>query len=101
MTKENSKRQENETIKDWIKRTAIKDDGRLLKKWKHRQKYEWFCGFVFKVRVRYYSIKRRLKTILKLCAVGRTFYCQRDIEGELICYNQCDHCKEYYKPLEQ
>lgn len=34
-------------------------------------------------------------------SVGSTFYCQRDIEGESICDNQCEHCKEYYKPLEQ
>ena len=28
------------------------------------------------------------------------FYCQRDIEGESKCEEQCDHCKEYYAPLE-
>ena len=28
------------------------------------------------------------------------FYCQRDIEGESKCKEQCDHCKEYYAPLE-
>jgi hypothetical protein len=27
------------------------------------------------------------------------FYCQRQIEGESMCIEQCDHCKEYYKPL--
>ena len=32
----NKKRQENETIKDWLKRTSIKDDS-WLKKAKHRQ----------------------------------------------------------------
>ena len=37
MTEENKKRQENETIKDWLKRTSIKDDS-WLKKAKHRQK---------------------------------------------------------------
>ena len=36
-----------------------------------------------------------------LYGVGSSFYCQRDIEGQSICDNQCDHCKEYYKPLEQ
>lgn len=36
MTEENKKRQENETIKDWLKRTSIKDDS-WLKKAKHRQ----------------------------------------------------------------
>ena len=35
MTEENKKRQENETIKDWLKRTSIKDDS-WLKKAKHR-----------------------------------------------------------------
>ena len=29
------------------------------------------------------------------------FYCQREIESQSKCTNQCDHCKEYYKPLEQ
>lgn len=28
------------------------------------------------------------------------FYCQRDIEGETPCKEQCEHCKEYYKPIE-
>ena len=27
-------------------------------------------------------------------------YCQSEIEGDRMCYSQCDHCKEYYKPLE-
>ena len=30
-----------------------------------------------------------------------SFYCQRDIEGESICEEQCEHCKEYYAPLER
>jgi len=36
----------------------------------------------------------------KLCGINRNFYCQSDIEGERKCKKQCDHCKEYYKPLE-
>jgi len=27
------------------------------------------------------------------------FYCQAEIEGKDKCIEQCDHCKEYYKPL--
>jgi hypothetical protein len=27
-------------------------------------------------------------------------YCQNEIEGGKMCNIQCDHCKEYYKPLE-
>ena len=27
-------------------------------------------------------------------------YCQSEIEGQSICDKQCDHCKEYYAPLE-
>ena len=30
-----------------------------------------------------------------------TFYCQSHIEDNGICNTQCDHCKEYYRPLEQ
>ena len=29
------------------------------------------------------------------------FYCQSHIEGQTICSEQCDHCKEYYAPLER
>ena len=28
-------------------------------------------------------------------------YCQNHIEGHEMCENQCDHCKEYYAPLEE
>jgi len=31
--------------------------------------------------------------------VSRSFYCQRDIEGESQCTDQCSHCKKYYAPL--
>ncbi len=30
-----------------------------------------------------------------------TFYCQSHIEDNGRCNTQCEHCKEYYKPLEQ
>ena len=32
---------------------------------------------------------------------GNKFYCQRKIEGHHICKVQCDHCSEYYRPLEE
>ena len=38
---------------------------------------------------------------LRLFGVSRAFYCQREIEGQSKCKTQCDHCKEYYKPLDQ
>ena len=28
-------------------------------------------------------------------------YCQSQIEGRKMCKTQCDHCKEYYKPLDK
>ena len=28
-------------------------------------------------------------------------YCQREIEGAEFCTTQCEHCKEYYQPLEK
>ena len=28
-------------------------------------------------------------------------YCQREIEEETRCKIQCEHCKSYYKPLEE
>lgn len=30
-----------------------------------------------------------------------SFYCQSNIEDNGRCEIQCDHCKEYYKPLEE
>jgi|CoawatStandDraft_6_1074263.scaffolds.fasta_scaffold02234_20 hypothetical protein len=39
--------------------------------------------------------------LVTLFTVGSEFYCQRDIEGESICDEQCNHCIEYYGPLEQ
>jgi hypothetical protein len=37
----------------------------------------------------------------RLHSVSKSFYCQSDIEMDNICGKQCNHCKEYYKPLEQ
>ena len=28
-------------------------------------------------------------------------YCQSKIEGKKKCKTQCEHCAEYYKPLEE
>jgi hypothetical protein len=38
---------------------------------------------------------------LRLMGVNRKFYCQREEEWESKCINQCEHCGEYYKPLEE
>lgn len=37
---------------------------------------------------------------LSLFGINRSFYCQSEIEGNRKCIDQCDHCQEYYKPLE-
>lgn len=49
----------------------------------------------------YIDKKRAEKPALNLQNVSKSFYCQREIEGESICNKQCDHCKEYYAPLER
>lgn len=36
----------------------------------------------------------------RLFGINRSFYCQSEIEGKRKCKNQCEHCCEYYKPLE-
>jgi nuclear transport factor 2 (NTF2) superfamily protein len=41
---------------------------------------------------------RELK--FRILKVDRSFYCQAEIEGRHQCKYQCDHCREYYKPLE-
>ena len=45
-----------------------------------------------------------LFNLLRLPHVSKSeaaFYCQSHIEGQTICSEQCDHCKEYYAPLER
>ena len=32
---------------------------------------------------------------------GDFYYCQYQIENDEWCDVQCDHCREYYKPLEE
>ena len=47
-------------------------------------------------------LKRFLREVwLKLNGYNRSFYCQSDIEGNKKCKIQCDHCKEYYKPVKK
>lgn len=45
------------------------------------------------------SIDELLK--LNKSDVISSVYCQRSIEDEDKCDEQCEHCGEYYKPLEQ
>jgi len=37
--------------------------------------------------------------LVEVKKVINTFYCQSEIEGGKKCETQCEHCKEYYKPL--
>ncbi len=39
-----------------------------------------------------------ISQVIDECEVD--FYCQMNIEGDVICQNQCNHCAEYYKPVE-
>lgn len=34
-------------------------------------------------------------------AISRTFICQSEAEGNKKCSQQCDHCKQYFAPLEK
>lgn len=53
------------------------------------------------LNIGYITVKVAKRKILRLFAISRAFYCQSEIEGNRKCINQCEHCKEYYKPLEQ
>lgn len=46
-------------------------------------------------------LKNRVEQKLPIHSVSKSFYCQSEIEGDGKCDKQCNHCKEYYKPLEQ
>jgi len=52
--------------------------------------------YQFKILTRWMREKK-----LRLFGVSRAFYCQYEIEMEDKCNEQCEHCKEYYRPLEQ
>ena len=41
-----------------------------------------------------------ITTLIDQYKAMKFFYCQREIECNPKCEIQCDHCKEYYKPLE-
>lgn len=45
--------------------------------------------------------EKEAKIIADQANVIKSFYCQRDIEMESKCEKQCEHCKEYYAPLEE
>jgi len=47
------------------------------------------------------GVTTRIVENLDLQIVSKSFYCQSEIEGNKMCKEQCDHCKEYYKPLER
>jgi len=46
-------------------------------------------------------LEGKLSQALRIHDVSKAFYCQSDIEMGGICDKQCEHCNEYYKPLEQ
>ena len=45
------------------------------------------------------KILEKIRSKLRI-RTGVGFYCQSGIESRGQCKEQCDHCKEYYKPLE-
>lgn len=53
-------------------------------------KFVWWKWWV-KVYISFHVFERN--------EVKKHFYCQREIEFESKCNTQCDHCKEYYKPI--
>lgn len=72
-----------------------------LKDAKRRKRWRWLNRLTLKPRIKYYVLKRAF--LLWLHSVVKpkgTFYCQREIEFESKCKEQCDHRKEYYAPLE-
>ncbi|MBT3209889.1 MAG: hypothetical protein HN347_16215 [Bacteroidetes bacterium] len=70
--------------------------------YKRRKRWRWLNKLTLKPRIKYYRIKRIFLLFLHgVVKAKRTFsYCQREIEGNKMCKEQCDHCKEYYAPLE-
>jgi hypothetical protein len=79
-----------------------KEQSNWLKDAKRRNKWRWLNRLTLRPRIKYYRIKRAFLLFLHgVVKTKRTFYCQREIEFESKCKEQCDHCKEYYAPLER
>ena len=54
------------------------------------------------IKFQIYLFKSWLREFFfKLKGIDRNFYCQSHIELEDKCKYQCEHCEEYYKPLDE
>ena len=86
-------------LKQEVNKTAVMQDLRKKAEKAYEHTYEG------KLRIEdFMSGANTLFNLLRLPRVSKnevSFYCQRHIEGNSICDEQCDHCKEYYAPLER
>lgn len=67
------------------------------------RKIKWFFKEIgLEIGYQLYEFKKwiREQYLYYIKKVDRAFYCQAHIEGKSKCETQCDHCKEYFKPLE-
>ena len=65
------------------------------------KEYEDNNCFELKTSVVLHWLNEIQKEVINNTHSCETFYCQSHIEDGGKCDSQCDHCKEYYKPLEQ
>lgn len=65
--------------------------------------WERLHDFIKNVRINDPMSEEEKDMILHICdlKLSKKFYCQNHIEGKKKCKTQCEHCKEYYKPLEK
>ena len=74
----------------------------LLMHYNKINKYNFMKNLIEEMHYQIKMFKRWMREQkLRLFGVNRDFYCQREIERESKCTYQCEHCKEYYKPLEK
>lgn len=62
---------------------------------------EWLTIILFSTTIIGVFMWIIIPQIFKWLILNNDFYCQRQIEDKLKCTKQCEHCKEYYKPLEK
>ena len=79
---------------------------KLIKKWKKRMvRYRHLADEKIDnpiLRIKYMTSFMMLRDCIKELNkyYGAEFYCRNEIEGHIICGEQCSHCKSYYKPIE-
>ena len=78
----------------------IQDPQEYLEQWE-KENNPFYPNEMRWDRVKVNTFLKEWKKQCNIHDTGKSFYCQSEIEMDGKCDKQCEHCKEYYKSLEQ